>query len=283
MSEYSITQITEKKIDDVSGMLAPEVVSAIKKGLPATALAVVEDGTVVGALGGAVDTDTFEIISIYVAHDSRRAGAGTALVSKLFELAEEAELMVRAEYTPIDAEGRTIAPFLRAMGFMQEKLVFPIYCFQTAKKIRFDSRTLPGSMARVMSFEQAGEKLLSRVLERRREEDGMLGKIDAFIKLVDKKLSYIAEEKGELKACVLAERVSDGLIELTPVWGMEPDVRNMTLMLAFALDDIRAACPPDTNVMITTLDPETMDIAEELLGSYAMTTLGFIRTNFAQI
>ena len=283
MSEYSITQITEKKIDDVSGMLAPEVVSAIKKGLPATALAVVEDGTVVGALGGAVDTDTFEIISIYVAHDSRRAGAGTALVSKLFELAEEAELMVRAEYTPIDAEGRTIAPFLRAMGFMQEKLVFPIYCFQTAKKIRFDSRTLPGSMARVMSFEQAGEKLLSRVLERRREEDGMLGKIDAFIKLVDKKLSYIAEEKGELKACVLAERVSEELIELTPVWGMEPDVRNMTLMLAFALDDIRAACPPDTNVMITTLDPETMDIAEELLGSYAMTTLGFIRTNFAQI
>ena len=77
MGEYSITQITEKKIDDVSGMLAPEVVSAIKKGLPATALAVVEDGTVVGALGGAVDTDTFEIISIYVAHDSRRAGAGT--------------------------------------------------------------------------------------------------------------------------------------------------------------------------------------------------------------
>ena len=283
MGEYSITQITEKKIDDVSGMLAPEVVSAIKKGLPATALAVVEDGTVVGALGGAVDTDTFEIISIYVAHDSRRAGAGTALISKLFELAEEAELMVRAEYTPIDAEGRTIAPFLRAMGFMQEKLVFPIYCFQTAKKIRFDSRTLPGSMARVMSFEQAGEKLLSRVLERRREEDGMLGKIDAFIKLVDKKLSYIAEEKGELKACVLAERVSEELIELTPVWGMEPDVRNMTLMLAFALDDIRAACPPDTNVMITTLDPETMDIAEELLGSYAMTTLGFIRTNFAQI
>ena len=283
MGEYSITQITEKRIDEVSGMLAQEVVSAIKKGLPATALAVVEDKTVVGALGGVVDTDTFEIISVYVTPGSRRAGAGTALVSKLFELADEAELMVRAEYTPIDAEGRTIAPFLKAMGFSQEKLIFPIYCFQTAKKIRFDSRTLPGSMARVMTFEQAGEKLLSEVLARRREEDGMLGEIDLFKKLVDKKLSYIAEEKGELKACLLAERVSDGLIELTPVWGMESDVRNMTLMLAFALDEIRASCPEDTNVMITTLDPDTMSIAEELLGSYAMTTLGFIRTNFAQI
>ncbi|MBQ7261694.1 MAG: hypothetical protein IJR19_10085 [Lachnospiraceae bacterium] len=81
MSEYMISQITEKRIDDTAGMLAEEVVSAIKKGLPAT-----------------------------------------ALIKKLFELLDEAELMVRAEYTPLDAEGRTIAPFLTAMGFRQEKL-----------------------------------------------------------------------------------------------------------------------------------------------------------------
>ena len=37
MSEYIISQITEKRIDDTAGMLAEEVVSAIKKGLPATA------------------------------------------------------------------------------------------------------------------------------------------------------------------------------------------------------------------------------------------------------
>ena len=69
--------------------------------------------------------------------------------------------MVRAEYTPLDAEGRTIAPFLTAMGFRQEKLIFPIYCFQTAKKFRFDSRALPGSMAQVLSFAEAPEKLLA--------------------------------------------------------------------------------------------------------------------------
>ena len=283
MSEYIISQITEKRIDDTAGMLAEEVVSAIKKGLPATALAVVEDETVVGALGGAVCGDTFEIISIYVTPECRRRGAGTALIKKLFELLDEAELMVRAEYTPLDAEGRTIAPFLTAMGFRQEKLIFPIYCFQTAKKIRFDSRALPGSMAQVLSFAEAPEKLLSEALKHRKEEDGMLGDIDAFMSIMDKKLSYIAVERGELKACTLAERVSEGLIELTPVWGAEPDVRNMKLMLAFALDEIRASCSPDTNVMITTLDPETMDIAEELLGSYATVTLGFIKTGFAEL
>ena len=264
-------------------MLAEEVVSTIKKGLPATALAVVEDQTVVGALGGAVDGDTFEIISIYVSPDSRRKGAGTALIKKLFELADAEDLMVRAEYTPLDPDGRTIAPFLTAMGFRQERLIFPIYCFQTAKKIRFDSRVLPGSMAEILSFAQAPEKLLSEAFQRRKQGDGMLGDIDAFIKIMDKKLSYIAEERGELKACVLAERVADGLIELTPVWGMEPDIRNMKLMLAFALDEIRASCSPDTNVMITTLDPDTMDIAEELLGSYATITLGFVKTGFAEI
>ncbi len=55
-----------KRVQDVAGMLSPEVVSAIKKDLPVTALAVVKDGTVVGALGGEIDTDTFYIVSIFV-------------------------------------------------------------------------------------------------------------------------------------------------------------------------------------------------------------------------
>ena len=50
MSEFRISQITKKKIYSVKGMLAPEIVSAVEKDLPVTALAVVEDDTVIGAL-----------------------------------------------------------------------------------------------------------------------------------------------------------------------------------------------------------------------------------------
>ncbi len=44
-------------------MLAPEIATAIKDDLPVTAFAVVEDGVAVGALGGVVNQNTFEIIS----------------------------------------------------------------------------------------------------------------------------------------------------------------------------------------------------------------------------
>ena len=82
MGEYHISRITDKGVDSISSMLAPEIVSAIKDDLPVTALAVVDGDIAVGALGGIVSQNSFEIISIYVAPQDRRKGAGTALMKK---------------------------------------------------------------------------------------------------------------------------------------------------------------------------------------------------------
>ena len=283
MSEFRISQITKKKIDSVKGMLAPEIVSAVEKDLPVTALAVVEDDTVIGALGGAADNDCFEIVSVYVVPDKRRRGAGTALLEKVFELADAEELMVRAEYTPMDSEGKTIEPFLTAMDFMKERIIFPLYQADTIDNISWDSASLPGSRAEIMIFAEVSETLLSEALSRSKEDEGMLGCVEELINIIDKSMSFLAMEKGELKGCVLAERLSGGTIELSPIWSEESDTRDMKLMLSFALDEIRASCPPDTNIIIPAMDHESLEIVEEIFGTSATVTLGFIKSSFASL
>ena len=62
-----------------------------------TAFAVVDESVAVGALGGVPDGNSFEIISIYVAPQDRRKGAGTALMKALIELCEAEELAYSLE------------------------------------------------------------------------------------------------------------------------------------------------------------------------------------------
>ena len=157
MCEFEISLITKRKIDDVEDMLAPEVVSAIKRDLPATALAVVKDGNVIGALGGEIDEYTFFIVSIYVLPEMRRQGAGTALIKKLSELCSSEELMVRAEYTPVDSDGDTIAPFLRAMDFRREDKNYAVCSVERLEHFIIDERSLPPGTSEIMSFMEAGE------------------------------------------------------------------------------------------------------------------------------
>ena len=61
MSEFKISRITKEGVDSIEHMLTPEVAAAIREEQPVTALAVVEDDTAIGALGGLVDGGFFEV------------------------------------------------------------------------------------------------------------------------------------------------------------------------------------------------------------------------------
>ena len=111
----------------------------------------------------------------------------------------------------------------------------------------------------------------------------MLGDIDTFIGLIDRKISFIAVEKEEIKGLILAERDAEAVVELTPVWTPDPDIRNMKLMLSFALDEMKSCCPKDTCVIIPSLDPETLKIVEEICGTSATVTLGFVKKSFVSL
>ena len=283
MGSFTISMITEKGIDSVAGMLAPEIVSAVKKGLPATALAVVEDDTAIGALGGAIDRDTFEIVSIYVTPEHRRRGAGTALMKELFELADAEDLMVRAEYTPVDSDGRTLEPFFKAMDFLQEDLALPVYYVDELRNFTLDSRSLPGSRSEILTFEETPAKVLNEAMAQRDENEGLLAEMDDYIDHIEKDMSFAAVDRGEIKSCVLTERVGSRMIQLSPVWSAEGDIRDVRLMLSFVLDEIRKNFSPDTRIITPALDNMIREIVDEVYGTSVAVTLSFFKTNFASL
>ena len=283
MGSFTISMITEKGIDSVAGMLAPEIAAAVKKGLPVTALAVVEDDTAIGALGGAIDRDTFEIVSIYVTPEHRRKGAGTALMKELFELADAEDLMVRAEYTPVDSEGRTLEPFFRALDFLQEDLALPVYYVDELRNFTLDSRSLPGSRSEILTFEETPAKVLNEAMAQRDENEGLLAEMDDYIDHIEKDMSFAAVDRGEIKSCVLTERVGQRMIQLSPVWSAEGDIRDVRLMLSFVLDEIRKNFSPDTRIITPALDNMIREIVDEVYGTSVAVTLSFFKTNFASL
>ena len=142
MSEFKISRITKEGVDSIEHMLTPEVAAAIREEQPVTALAVVEDDTAIGALGGLVDGGFFEVTSIFVAPGRRRKGAGKALMKQIFEYAEADGLMVRVEYTPSDEDVKTLEPFLMALDFVRERIIFPVYCVNKLESFKDISRSL---------------------------------------------------------------------------------------------------------------------------------------------
>ena len=283
MSEYHISRITKKGVDSIASMLVPEIVSAIKDDMPVTAFAVVDDKVAVGALGGVVDRNAFEIISIFVAPQDRRKGAGTALMEALFKLCEGEELEVRAEYTPLDEEGRTLEPFFEAMGLGQESVTFPTYCVNDLSNVGIDSRSLTGSMSDIIALSDAPAGIIDEISKNGENEAGMLRDLRSSISTADKNLSFIATSKGRIKACVLTEHLGESLLQITPVWGMEDDVPDMKLMISYVFEEFKNTGEQAVSVIIPVLDPATQSIVEDIRGMTSPATLSFVKKNFAQI
>ncbi|MCR5404877.1 MAG: GNAT family N-acetyltransferase [Butyrivibrio sp.] len=281
MSEYVISQISKESIDAFEGILSPELVYELKHDMPVTALAVAYEGSVVGALSGIIDTDAFIIVSIFVIPEMRRMGAGTALLKRLFELCDSEDLVLRAEYTPIGSEGRTLRPFFTAMGFRQTKAAFTTYCIDSLKSVNVDSRSLPGSRSEIMTFEDAGEEKVSRIIRQLKEGESF--DLYGYLSVIDKSRSLIAVEKGEFRGCVLVENISEDMIELSLIWAAQADERSAKQMLAYVLDDIRDNNSKDIRIVIPVLDERTGEILDEFLEEEENATIGFLKDRFVEI
>ena len=283
MSEYRISFITKKGVDSIASMLAPEIVSAIKEDLPVTALAAVDEGVAVGAMGGVVNGNAFELISVFVAPEDRRKGAGTALMKALFKLCEAEELEIRAEYTPIDEEGRTLEPFFESLGFRQESVMFPAYLSYESGNMDFDPGKLRGSRSEIFILSETPRKIMDEIPKLSEEEDGMLGTIKANMGLIDKDLSFVAALKGKIRACVLTEHAGDDMLQITPLWGPEEDISDMRLMISYVVERLRESGEQETNIIMPVFDPATLSIADDIRGTASATTLGFVKRRYTEL
>ncbi|MCD8325687.1 MAG: GNAT family N-acetyltransferase [Lachnospiraceae bacterium] len=104
-------------------LLLPEAADALAAGEPLTALGLIqeEDELAVGAVAGyLIEENTSQIISLYVAPDYRRQGAGRLLMETLTGLLDEIQTGIRIDFTVTRKEHEDLEAFLKALGFQDD-------------------------------------------------------------------------------------------------------------------------------------------------------------------
>ena len=283
MGEFQILRIEKERAEALSGMLAKEAVSALEKDLPVTALAVVKGNAVIGALAGAVDGDFFDVISVYVDSEHRRKGAGTALMSKLFEFLDEMNLMARVEYAPVSDEADTLAPFLLSLGFDEDEVIYPTYFIEPLKDFDIDPDSVGGSGSKIISFSEAGEKVLAKADEELLLKNATLPIGGLLADTVDKKMSFCAVDKGKVKAFVAVEPGMDNLVEMSSIWSEDEDLSDIRIMLSYVLEELKEKYSPETKIMTLALGPEAEDFIKLICSRLKPVSVSYVKHYYEKI
>ena len=115
---YTAYGLNEANILDFKVLVLPEVVSAIQSDDGTAGFVVGDSRHFVGALCGRFVTPVrYEITSIYVSEEDRRAGAGTFMMDTLYELLEGIDAEVTVDVVRGSKGTDALSDFLTVMGF----------------------------------------------------------------------------------------------------------------------------------------------------------------------
>ena len=101
-------------------LLLPGAAAEAERGDPVTVLGAEEGGVACGAAAARLRGPALEVVSLYVAPDHRRRGAGRALTEALLELGRGRAEDLEVSYTATLPDHDTLPPFLAALGFQRD-------------------------------------------------------------------------------------------------------------------------------------------------------------------
>ncbi|MCR5774009.1 MAG: GNAT family N-acetyltransferase [Lachnospiraceae bacterium] len=295
MDEFKIIKITREHAFEMSGMLPQDVLWALRDDLPVTALAVAKGNTVAGALSGAANGDFFDISSIYVAKDYRRQGAGTALMKKLFELLDEEELMVRAEYDPRPLQRDTVEekdslePFFIALGLTEEEITYPSYISEPLKRFTGDIERTDKSGGKIMRFLRADKELLKELADNEDENgtgdtgDGRKPSWSLLAETVDEYLSLCKVKDDKIVAYVAVDTALREPVEISAVWFTEEDISDMKWMLSKVIEGLNKEYDPDTEIVMLAMGPGAQDTVRAVCPEAGFLSKRFVRQYYEEI
>lgn len=259
MSEVKIYPIGQDEAKKAEPYLTKEAVETLEKGLPLTAFVAVMDGEAVGALAGAVDVHVFEIWSIYVDPEHRRQGAGSALidaVEKLLDSVSEdrtnvAGIPIRARYTSMSEDNKSLRPFFLKLGFMEDTISHPMYYVGYLGNLKPSEKLSSkafGKIKDIIPFSSADDRLLktaSNVSSRQgypMPEGGLLSKT------VDRELSLCTVRDGKIAAYVTVEEIEYDLIEISALWSGLDNPVELLSMLINLIEVLKKRYDPETRI-----------------------------------
>ncbi|MCD7806447.1 MAG: GNAT family N-acetyltransferase [Lachnospiraceae bacterium] len=245
-------------------LLLPAAARALSEGEPLTALGLTEDDLAVGALAGYLEDGMFQIISLYVAPDYRRRGGGRLLVETLENLLKEFRMGMVIRFTATREEHETLAPFLKAMGFLDEtdekENIFVTSLAQMKEISYFSGATETG-----ISFDKLDESLI-RQAEREARVNGAPrpeGGIDG--PKVERRISMAIVRDNQIAAYAIFDRSCMNSLTLSSTWSGSVGPTALYSMIRAAFARAERIFPPEEKIVVQSVDQTTAALIKAMV------------------
>lgn len=266
----AVTSIDAENLAYFRRFLLPEAADRISAGeqLPTVGLA---EGTVAcGAAAGYIEENEFQLLSLFVAPDYRRKGGGSLLLAAFREVLKSMPEIgsLEAHYTVTQEDHLALEPFFCKNGFRFEKEKSP-YRSTTLGALSgkgfFASPEADRLPPGIQPFSEI-PPVYVRLLEKRlaaEENSQSLFSAD----MLDAELSLGVVEDGKITACIIFDGTFPGRLNLAYA-GSKPGEKAPMLfpvLLRSAFGQLQKRFPPETEVVLQTVTPESDRLAGKLL------------------
>lgn len=273
-----ILSIKPQQAEMTRSLLMPELIDAIKKDLPVTALVAVENGRAVGAIGGAADDEIFRILSIFVHQNYRNRGIGKALVGEIENIVESTGMLIRAEYTRERSDHESLKHFFSRCGYREDIRPIPgYYIGYVSNLVDSSDRAILPELCRILPFSEVSEKALEAAEKTAREDDVDVPEEGLFSEEILRDISHVVLYDGEVYAFIVLEQPSEGMLTVEALYSRIKDRGTMLAMITAAAKAVKERYSPDTKIAMLILNKETDRLMQKVLRDAKASSFTFIK------
>ena len=261
--------IATQQLPVFRSLLLPNVVQAMERGEPVTAIGLIEDGIACGAAAGYPQNGRFQIVSFYVAPDYQRRGGGRMMMDYLTCLVSDFPGISGLEmsFTKTLPAHDSLDPFLTKMGFLltdgKDENIYLTSLGQVAQSPFFAVKNPPSPQ--LLPFSQVPRLLLSSIDKELRHKGVPLPKLPLTSPELEQEVSCALIKNNEIQSFLAFERSDKGELILSFAWAGTAGPAGMPPLLRRAFHTANSLYPPETPVVMQAINIKSARLLQVLL------------------
>lgn len=250
-------------------LLLPNVVEAMERGEPVTAIGLIEDGIACGAAAGYPQSGRFQIVSFYVTPDYQRRGGGRMMMDYLLSLVTGFPGVSGLEisFTKTNPAHDALEPFLTEMGFVlsggKDENIYLTSLGQVAQSLFFAVKTPPSPQ--LLPFSQIPRLLLASIDKELRHKGAPLPQLPLTSPELEREVSCALIKNNEIQSFLAVEHSSKGELILSFAWAGTAGPIGMPPLLRRAFHTASSLYPPETPVIMQAINIKSARLLQVLL------------------
>ena len=268
-----VTIINSENRAYFQSFLLPDVYALLEKGLPISAIGLVDHDTACGALAGYQEDSTFRIASFFIAPSYRNKGGGALLLQTIKQVLKTIPSLtvLQVRYTVTREDHEALHSFLHHMGFKDvtpEETIYSVALSDLQHVSFLNPKRLNAYPPELMPFSKIPDILIKQLDRAMLVEDGRPLAEPLEQSSIDKDISigYVVQKK--IAAYLLFDHSFDGQLTLayanSGTSNNAPELFSVMLRQAFQL--ALAKYSPETKLVIQAVTPLAASLVQRIAG-----------------